>query len=347
LQTDSEFLLVDGSEGEGGGQILRTSLTLSLLTGRPFRMTNIRASRPKGGLRAQHLQCVRAGTKISGGECENASKGATEIKFSPGSIAAGNYDFSIGTAGSTSLLLQTLLLPLAFAGGGRLRLSGGTHTAWAPVFDYLEAQYFPCLEKIGISTQAQLLEAGFYPRGGGRIEVVVERAGEISPLLLEGRGELRGISVLTVISNLQLEIAQRMNREATKLLRRAGLQAGDEILPVTGFSPGVCVVVRALFENGCCCYSALGERGKRAETVAAEAVDRLLGFLETDACIDEYLSDQLLVPLALAGGESRFTTAKVTNHLLTNAATIRKFLPVTIEIDGVHSLPGCIRISKA
>jgi RNA 3'-terminal phosphate cyclase (ATP) len=347
LESGQNPVFIDGAEGEGGGQILRTALTLSLITGRPFRMVNIRANRPNPGLRAQHLQCVRASARMSGGKCENAAKGAVEIEFTPGSIAPGDYDFSIGTAGSTSLLLHTLLLPLAFAGGGTLRLSGGTHVNWAPVFDYLAAQYLPFLEKLGISARASLLKAGFYPKGGGQIEVEIHSSKAVSCASITNRGELKGVCVTTVISNLRLEIAQRMNRHALKLLQRRGIEASEEIEPVASPGPGVCAVITADFEGGRACYSALGERGRRAEKVAKEAVEKLFAFLETDACVDEYLADQLLVPLALAEGESHFTTPKVTNHLLTNAATIRKFLPVTIEIDGIHSLPGSVRITGA
>ncbi len=345
MESGTDSVLIDGAEGEGGGQILRTALTLSLITGRPFRMVNIRANRPTPGLRAQHLQCVRASARMSGGRCENAAKGATEIEFMPGGIRAGNYDFSIGTAGSTSLLLHTLLLPLAFSGGGMLSLSGGTHVNWAPVFDYLNVQYLPFLGKLGISTRARLLKGGFYPKGGGQIEVEIDSTKAVSPASITQRGELKNVSVTTVISNLRLDIAQRMNRQAIKLLQRRGIEASEEIEPVASPGPGVCIIVTADFEDGRACYSALGERGRRAEKVAEEAVKKLFEFLETQATIDEYLADQLLVPLALAEGESHLTTPKVTNHLLTNAATIRKFLPVTIEIDGVHSLPGSVRIS--
>ena len=346
LEPEKKLVVIDGSQGEGGGQILRTALTLSLITGRPFRMTGIRANRPNPGLRAQHLQCLRAGAKISGGRCEGAAKGAVEIEFSPGAVVAGKYDFSIGTAGSTSLLLQTLVMPLALAGGGVLRLSGGTHVNWAPVFDYLHLQYLPVLETLGVRTRAKLLQAGFYPKGGGQVEIEIELAGGISPLLLTERCEMKSLSVITVIGNLKLEIAQRMNRHALKLLDRTGISATAEIQPARSLGPGVCIVVAAEFENGRACYSALGERGKPAEKVAAEAVDRLFGFLESEACVDEYLADQLLVPLALAEGRSHFTTERVTSHLLTNAATVRRFLPLTIEIDGVHDLPGSVRIQK-
>jgi RNA 3'-terminal phosphate cyclase (ATP) len=282
---------------------------------------------------------------MSGGSCENASKGSTEIEFGPSHIEEGEYDFAIGTAGSISLLFQTLLLPLALGGGGRLRLSGGTHVNWAPVFHYLTRQYLPFLEHLGVSCATRLVQAGFYPQGGGQVDFQVDPVSDVSSLTLTERGELKAVKATTVIGNLKLEIAQRMNRQAVKLLKRAGLEAGDEIEPVPAVSPGVCIILAAQFENGRACYSALGERGKPAEKVASEAVDKLLAFLETEAVVDEHLADQLLLPLALAGGESHFTTPKVTNHLLTNAATIRKFLPVTIEIDGVHDLPGSVRIT--
>lgn len=337
---------IDGSAGEGGGQILRTALTLSLITGRPLHMTNIRASRPRPGLRAQHLRCVRASAEISGGRCEKAARGATEIVFEPGRVTAGAYDFAIGTAGSTSLLLQTLLIPIALAGGGKLHLSGGTHVNWTPVFDYLRLQYLPFLAKLGILAEAKLLQAGFYPKGGGEIEIQVEPSEGVFSITLTGRGSLVSVRAMAIIGNLKLEIAQRMNDHALKMLRRVGFDASEEILPIQSIGPGVCIVLTADFENGRACYSALGKRGKPAEKVAAEAVDKLLAFLETDAVVDEFLADQLLLPLSLAEGESRFTTPKVTNHLLTNAETIRRFLPVTIEVDGVRELPGSVRVLR-
>jgi len=341
-----EMVIIDGSEGEGGGQVLRTALTLSLITGRPFRMTNIRAKRSKPGLKAQHLQCVRASAKIFAGECEKARKNATEIMFTPGEVKPGSYDFSIGTAGSTSLLLQTLVLPLAFSGGGKLTLSGGTHVEWAPIFDYIKLQFLPHLKKLGIYSKASMKTAGFYPKGGGTIVVELEGCEKLQPINMTERGRLRYVSVYTIIGNLPLEIAQRMSRHALKLLGREGIEASEKIIPVPSPGPGICIVVDVKFEGGACCFSVLGKKGRRAEIVATEAVDNFMVFLETNACIDEHLADQLLLPLSLADGESHFTTPKVTHHLLTNAYVIRKFLPVTIEIDGVHELPGSVRIKR-
>lgn len=339
------MIRIDGAQGEGGGQILRSALTLSLLTGKSFVIDRIRAGRKKPGLMAQHLAAVRAAASIGDARVEGAVTGSGTLLFAPSAVRPGHYRFAIGTAGSTSLVLQTVLLPLALAGrSSRVEIDGGTHVPWSPCFHYLDLHWLSFLRQVGISAHLEMPRAGFYPAGGGRIVAEVRPAGNLSPLRLIERGRLRRIRCLSAVANLDPGIAERQSRQA--VFRLAGCGAAIEVEQVLLPSPGkgTLLLLLAEFENSRCCYYALGERGKSAERVADEATQALADFLLTDAAIDEHLADQLLLPLALADGESVLRTAAVTHHLLTNAEVIGRFLPVGISIEGGAGRPGLVRI---
>jgi RNA 3'-terminal phosphate cyclase (ATP) len=341
---------IDGSIGEGGGQVLRSALTLSLLTGQAFSMTRVRASRPRPGLFPQHLAAVQAAAQISAADVSGDRIGSRELGFAPGPVQPGRYHFDIGTAGATSLVLQTLLLPLALAKTtSSLSISGGTHVPWSPCFHYLDWHWRPLLARLGIAFRLELPMAGFYPQGGG--ELLAEIAGGARPLSLDlrERGGLRRLRGLSAVANLPMEIAERQRSQA---LRRLGRRITEpdvriDIEPLPARSPGTLLLLLAEFEHSQACCFALGARGKRAERVADEAVDDLFAFLDGDGAVDRWMADQLLLPLALAAQASVFRTAQVSSHLLTNAAVIGAFLPVRIVVEGapgeaalVHIQPG-------
>ena len=340
------MLEIDGSQGEGGGQILRTSLALSILTRQPMRITRIRSGRTKPGLQSQHLKSVQAAAAISNAQVEGASFGSQVLVFKPGEVKHGRYQFDIGTAGSTSLVFQTIFLPLSRSDRlSQLLLIGGTHVPFAPCYHYLEQQWLSYLKKAGCEAQLFLEAAGFYPRGGGRMRAIIQPATQITPLHVTERGALLRIQGISGVANLDMSIGKRQKLHALRRLEERLRAVKIEDLELTSPVKGTFLLLRAEFEHSTCCYSALGELGKRAEIVADEAVDKLEAFLATDGAIDQYLADQLMLPLAFAGGESLLRTSKVTQHQLTNAAVIQQFMAVEIHIDGDLGKPGLIRIT--
>jgi RNA 3'-terminal phosphate cyclase (ATP) len=343
----SDFLDIDGSMGEGGGQVLRSSLSLSILTQRPIRLENIRAHRDRPGLRPQHLVALRSAARISSGIVRGDRVGSTAISFEPGPARPGDYLFDIGTAGATSLVMQTLLPPLALADGpSTVMIHGGTHVPWSPCFHYLDWHWRPMLGRIGIDFELELQMAGFYPRGGGQIAARIAGGSRVRGVALAGRGRLVRIRGLSAVADLPQEIAERQRKQAVKGLGQLPDDAEIDIETVSlpTRSKGTLLLLLAEFEQSQACFFALGARGKRAETVADEAVDRLAQFLVTGASIDHWMADQLLLPLSLAGEESHFVTSSATRHLLTNAGVIRMFLPVSIAIDGMPGEPARVRI---
>jgi RNA 3'-phosphate cyclase len=336
---------IDGTQGEGGGQILRTSLAMSVLTGQPLRIRRIRGRRPKPGLMPQHLQAVHAAAAISQARVQGAKLGSTALTFEPRSLNAGNYSFDIGTAGAVTLVLQTVTIPLSFApAASRVTVIGGTNVPWSPSFHYLAEHWLHYLRCCGYHIQAALERPGFYPKGGGRVSVELEPATGLRPLSLVERGRLQCVHGLSMVANLDVSIAERQRHQAMQRLTPYGANIDIELAQVHAYSPGTMLLLIAEFENTQCCYSALGARGKPAERVADEAVDALEAFFETDAAIDEHLADQLIVPLAAVDGRSEVRPARITQHLVTNADVVRLFLPVDIVINGAIGTTGSISI---
>jgi RNA 3'-terminal phosphate cyclase (ATP) len=335
---------IDGSCGEGGGQILRSALSLALLTGQPLRLDGIRARRDTPGMRPQHLQAVRAAAAVSGARVEGAALGSRRLYFEPGPLEPGDYRFDIGTAGSTGLVLQTLYLPLAFAGGpSTLTITGGTHVPLSPCYHYLALHWNRFLEQAGLSLDLEMERAGFYPPGGGIVRARIAPAARILGLHLEHRGRLQGVEVLSAAANLPDHVVQRQMTRAVRRLSGLPIRSiRSEVFKAP--SKGSLLWLRAEFECGAACFFSLGAPRKRAEQVADEAVDELLGFLAAGGAIDPYLADQLLLPLACARGESVLRTSRVTGHLITHAEVIRSFLPVSIEISGREDEEGLVRV---
>ena len=338
---------INGAQGEGGGQILRTSLTLAALTKAPVHIHHIRANRSRPGLRPQHLAAVNAIAKLTNAEVSGAHLNSSEITLSPSSLRPGRYRFDIPTAGALSLLFQTLFFPLSFAGGtSEIVLTGGTHVPWSPIFHYLVHQWLPVMLALGFRGELTLHKAGFYPQGGGQVGAKILPAQGLRPYSCATRGALSRIRGLSGVANLTEEIAKRQKHQALKRLYSLCKDVKLKTLDLPSPGKGTFIQLNAEFANsGRACYSALGAPGKLAERVADEAVDQLLAFLETDGCVDQYLADQLLLPLAMIHGTSSFRTNAITQHLLTNASVIREFLPVDIRIDGALNQPGWVQIA--
>jgi len=319
---------LDGSAG--GGQMLRSALSLAMVTGRPFRMTNIRGKRRKPGLMRQHLTCVKAAREVSGGTADGAEIGSTELVFRAGELRSGSYEFAIGTAGSTGLLLQTLLPALWRAGGpSTLRLSGGTHNPLAPPFEFLERVFLPAMARMGAKAELELVESGFAPVGGGTIECRIGACDGFRPAEFVERGETVSTSVRVPVRHLPVSIAGRMLDAAV-----AAFPCEDASVEVREPGPGrgVACLVEAVFEHGAELTSAFGEQGVSAEKLGRRAGKQMRDFLGGGAAVGRHLADQLLLPMALAGG-GRFTTLAPDDHLPSNASVIEAFLgvPITTE----------------
>ncbi len=332
------MIIIDGSEGEGGGQVLRTALSLSLVTGKPFRIEKIRANRSRPGVMRQHVTAVEAACEIGGAECEELAVGASELSFTPGRVKPGEHRFAVGTAGSTSLVLQTLLPPLILAGApSSLVLEGGTHNIHAPPFDFLDRVFLPILNRMGPRVSARLVRPGFYPAGGGRIEVEMEPCPALARIDLIERGALRSVGARALVAALPGEIAVRELAEVEKILGWPEASRRIEQLPER-WGPGNVLMLEAQFEHATELVTGFGKLGVPAQAVGEQASKRMAGYLASNAVAGPYLADQLLLPMALAGGGS-FTTVKPTRHSLTAAEVIAKFLDVAIafeELDGSH-----------
>ena len=325
------MIIIDGSEGEGGGQVLRTSASLSLVTGEPFQITNIRGKRSKPGMMRQHVTCIEAACEISDSACEGLGVGTSEIIFHPGSVKAGNYKFSVGTAGSTNLVLQTILPPLLFADGpSHITLEGGTHNMLAPPFDFIERTFLPLINRMGSKVSARLNRHGFYPRGGGRIEIDIEPA-PLRRIDCTNRGELRGVSGTALFAALPIEVAEREVKKAQKILGWDEGVIGVRELPEDQ-GPGNILLLEAEYDHVTEIFSGFGKLGLSAERLAKTTASRMQGFMKSDAFAGPYLADQMLLPFALAGGGS-FTTVKPSQHARTGADIISKFTGRVFHFD--------------
>jgi len=313
---------LDGSRG--GGQMLRSALTLAMITGQPFRMTHIRGKRPKPGLMRQHLTCVKAACEVSNGTADGAEIGSTELVFRAGQLRGASYQFAIGTAGSTTLLLQTLLPALLHATTpSTLRLEGGTHNPLAPPFEFIERVFIPALRQMGANVEISLTQSGFIPAGGGIIECHIHPSPKLQPIHLHQRGELTALHLRVPTRNLPLSIAGRILDAAL-----ATLPCDDASIEPREPGPGkgVCCLYQASFTHATELTSACGEMNVTAERVGRRAAKSLVDFISHGAPVGRHLADQLLLPLAIAGGGS-FTCGFPDDHLTTNQSIIEAFLP--------------------
>jgi RNA 3'-terminal phosphate cyclase (ATP) len=322
-------LELDGSVGEGGGQILRTALSLSALTGRPFAIDRIRANRKKPGLLRQHLTAVRAAAAVCGASLRGDEPGSQSLSFEPGPVAAGEYRFAIGTAGSTTLVMQTVLPPLLTAAGpSRVTIEGGTHNPLAPPVEFFERSFLPFVRRMGPRVAVRLERCGFYPAGGGRIVVEVEPVAALASFELLERAPVIGRRARALVAGLPRRIAERELAVAQEAL---GLAAGElEVVELAnGQGPGNVVSIELEMEHHREVFTGFGEQGVRAEAVAAGAVEAARAYLAAGEPVGEHLADQLVIPLAMSG-RGRFRTGPASRHLTTNVEVVRRFLDVPI-----------------
>lgn len=318
------MIIIDGSEGEGGGQVLRYACALSLLTGEPFTIGNIRGGREKPGLMRQHVTAIEAACVIGGAECSGLAVGSGSVSFRPGRITPGDYHFAVGTAGSTGLVLQTILVPLMTADApSRIVIEGGTHAMAAPPFDFIERTLLPVINRMGPTVSARLARHGFYPRGGGRIEVDIDPA-PLRPIACLERGAPQSVQATAIVAGIPFDVAERELRSARKLLADWPADAFTTRQLPADHGPGNALLLEARFEHVTEIVSGFGKLGVPAERLATTAARRMAGYLASEAFAGPYLQDQLLLPIAIARG-GQFTTVKLSEHSSTAIALIERF----------------------
>lgn len=350
MMTD-ELHHIDGSRGEGGGQVLRTSLSLAALTGRAIRLTNVRAGRSRPGLRPQHLTAVRAVAAVCDARLEGDHIDSQALTFAPQSRPrGGQYAFDVedvalhGSAGSATLILQAMLWPLLFAGEpSQVSLRGGTHVPFSPPYEYVEHVARPALARFGVDFDLELQAWGWMPAGKGHIRATIRPLQRLDPVTFTPapRQPVQGLAVVT---NLPSHIPHRMARRAVNLLEEAGLETSIQPLRERSTGPGAGICLW-LPQAG---FSSLGREGLPAEKVAEAAVAELLAFVDNEAAaVDHLLADQLLIPMALAGGRSTFTTHRLSSHTLTSAALLRQWLDVDVTVEGREGQAGRVAVDGA
>lgn len=334
---------LDGSLGEGGGQILRSALALSMVTGQPFRIENIRANRAKPGLMRQHLTAVRAAVQVGCAQVEGDAIGSTAITFVPGTAKGCDYTFAIGTAGSTTLVLQTVLPALLTAAEpSTLEISGGTHNGNAPTVHFLQKAFVPAIERLGPRVGVELVRHGFYPAGGGMIRVRIEPSKSLAPIEILERGRTTRRLAVASVAGLSGSIAKR---ELTVIANRLTFDEHElriEQLP-DACGPGNVIGIELESEHAAEVFTGFGERGVSAEKVAGRVAADVRRYLALDAPVGEHLADQLLLPMALAGGGA-FRTGPLSRHCTTNAQVIERFLPVKVHTEGSGQDPVTVRV---
>ncbi len=371
------MITIDGSTGEGGGQVVRTALSLAAILSQPVEITNIRAGRKQPGLRPQHVQAVRAAAAICNARLEGVQEHSRTLRFEPQTPPqAGAYGFEIGTAGAATLVLQTILPPLALAGGpSSVVVRGGTHVAWSPPFDYVEQVYLTALAALGIDCRVDLVKWGFYPKGGGEIRATIQpspeapalaglrpsqsthppappalaglRQSQPKPWWTQPRGPLSALSVLSASANVGNQVTARLASRAYNRLAaaRLGVTPQTRLVNPPSIGPGACLFVLAEYEGGVRAgFTGYGRQGYPAERVADDAVDAFLAFHASDAPVDPHLADQLILPLALADQPLTFRTSQISQHLLTNIWVVEQFLGPRFAVSGQVDEPGEVTV---
>lgn len=347
------MITIDGRFGEGGGQILRTSLSLAAITGQDVTIENIRKGRDKPGLRPQHLTAAMAVAQICGGELVGGNVDSRTLTFKPGKIRPGKYDLDISavrsSAGSTNMVLQTILWPLAFGGkNSHVRIRGGTHNTHAPSSNYIDDIFLPAVADMGLRCNYSMVKAGYYPAGGGEIVVDIPSIEELKPICWTEPEKPHHVQLTSAVSRLSMSIAERQMNTASARLREMGLEFDQTLTEYPAGGPGT--VVFMSLRTGRAGFQSLGELHKRAEKVADEACDELEQHLASGMAIDKHLADQLIIPMALAKQDVSgfeipkhgFTTSEITQHLLTNIAVVEEFLPVRFQVNGELGQPGMV-----
>jgi RNA 3'-terminal phosphate cyclase (ATP) len=346
---DPGMVRIDGSYGEGGGQVLRTSLALSCVLGKPFTITKIRAARKRPGLQPQHLAAVRAAAAVGRAVVQGAELSSQTVAFRPTGTRDGAFLADVaektGSAGSVTLVLQTVLLPLSFRDhASTITVTGGTHVPWSPPFHYLRDIVAPVLGRLGVRTGFTISSWGWYPQGEGMVTAQVMPGCERPPLTLVDRGALLGVSGISAVSNLPDHISRRQRDRACAVLGRSGIDAQIDLLAAPSAGKGSFLFLRAEFAHLSAGFSSLGAIGKRAEEVADEACTGLLSHLRAHGALDPHLADQMVPWLAFCRGTSEMTTSRVTRHLLTNLWVLQQFMDIVVEVDGREGAEGRITI---
>jgi RNA 3'-terminal phosphate cyclase (ATP) len=383
------MITIDGSYGEGGGQIVRSALALAALSGQELRIEAIRTGRQKPGLQAQHLTAVRAAAAVCGAELRGDALGSMALEFHPGGQPrAGEYLFDVaqarqgGSAGSATLVFQTVFLPLALSGGAsHLVIRGGTHVPWSPPLPYLRHVFLPTVWRLGLRAEATLKRYGWYPAGGGEAEYQIANSksanqqisksanqqisksqtpalgtagasvansdAQVSSFDLTERGELKQVHGLAAVSNLPSHIAQRMANRAANVLKAAHVEPVKvEAAHVEATGPGVGIFLFAEYQHSAAGFCAYGRKGLPAEKVADEACQALLAYHQSEAAADPHLADQLILATAMTASAARWTTSCVTQHLLTNAWVTQQFVPCHIQVTGSLGQAGDVRLAS-
>jgi len=341
----TEVVEIDGSYGEGGGSILRVATGLAAATGRAVRIVNIRANRPRPGLAAQHLTGLRTLTRLFDAETKGAEIGSTEVTFIPRRPRLRSLSVDVGTAGSISLVLQSVMIALStHQGEVSLELTGGTHVRWAPNYDYLSNVTVPVLKRMGYHSEVRLERPGYYPKGGGKVSFRSVGATRLQPAAFERFGKLEGIHGVSRASNLPEHVAKRQAKSASEVLSRF-TDPEIEVKVERSFSPGSSITVWAVTSEGCRLgASALGERGKPAEQVGREAGEEMAAYLREESPMDPYMLDQLIPYCALAEGTSVLKASKLTKHAVTNVYVASRIAGCRIDVEGELGEPCTIRI---
>lgn len=327
--SSKDFILLDGSVGEAGGQILRVALTLSPISGANFRITKIRANRSKSGLLPQHLMGVKAAAEVCGARVDGAEIGSQELSFEPSVIKGGRYVFDIGTAGSVTLLAQSLIPILLCADKpSTLVLKGGTHVEWSPTADYYEHLLIPLIHKMGAEVSMKVNSYGWYPKGGGEVEIIIKPS-RLSSIELTNRGELKGVYGVCSASNLKEEVLAREEQGIREILPNIELVHNNK----PSMSTGTAITLWAEYEHTVIGADARGKIGRRAEIVGKEAAEALKKEMDSTGVVDKHMSDQLLIYMALAHGRSKMKVAEITTHSRTCSEIIPKFTKVPFEIN--------------
>ncbi|NNJ74605.1 MAG: RNA 3'-phosphate cyclase [Anderseniella sp.] len=346
-------LIIDGSHGEGGGQILRSALSLAAITERPVRLENIRARRRRPGLATQHLTAVRAVAAICAAQLVGDELHSENLEFTPGEpVKSGHYVFDVaaarkgGSAGSAPLVLQAVLIPLALADGpSQVDIHGGTHVPWSPPFDYLQDVWLPTLAMIGVTTDIELRRWGWFPAGGGLVRCSISGSTHpLKPFRLVDKGPLQIVSGRSVAAHLPDHISNRMAERAKALLDEAGIPSALNADVVESKNSGAGIFLTAQYAHVRGGFCAHGKRGKQAEDVAAEAVEQLLAHKTSSAALEHHLADQLILPLAFANGTSQFSVDRITGHLETHAWLVEQFGLASVKIEEREDGTGHVRI---
>ncbi len=330
------MFVIDGSKGEGGGQIMRTALALSVLLGKPVRLFNIRRNRPQPGLKPQHMESVRAIATISDARVEGLHPGSVELTFIPRKPKCGRYRFGVSTAGSITLMIQTIFPVLALCEGySAVELEGGTDVPFSPLFDYMRLVFLPIMERMGVRARLKLIRRGHYPRGGGRAILEVWGVDRLNPIRAEFFGKPLKVDGKSHCTNLPSHVASRQIKGACNILEKLNVPCEIEEEVSTGSGKGSGIVVRAISNAGQILGAdSLGKPGKRAEVVGREAGRKLREYVEKDCGIDPHMGDMIIPYMALAEGKSIITTCRLTGHIETNLWVVQEMTGVLFRVHG-------------